>query len=244
MKKSITILLVSVMLIGSLSACKEKDNSSSYSQNATDSSSSQSASQISEPDSSEAPPESVDDGKHLNTIGLYLEDEQKTKFFLADTFNSKWVKGKDIGCFQSYYTREQTLPHQRLGTAFEVYCNNFEDAFDYKLGYKIVIKLNSGEELSVNILVPADTEKYKDYIETYLYDDYHATPGKFYSHLLTNQMKDDTIITGIKLTCGVKSDEVSAITLKAFAYKSADEFDESGNYSGKLYSTSLITRQQ
>ncbi len=44
-----------------------------------------------------------------------------------------------------------------------------------------------------------------EYLEVYLYDSIHHKPGEWYSHLLENQMKEETLITSFKLTPGVGS---------------------------------------
>jgi len=74
-----------------------------------------------------------------------------------------------------------------------------------------------------------------EYLEVYLYDSIHHKPGEWYSHLLENQMKDETLITSFKLTPGKEISQVESITLKNFVYKDDDDFDPAtGIYIGRV----------
>jgi hypothetical protein len=53
-------------------------------------------------------------------------------------------------------------------------------------------------------------------------------------------MKEETIITSIKLTSGSKIAQVGDITLTAFIYNGDDCFDADGNYIGLVSETIVI----
>ena len=55
-------------------------------------------------------------------------------------------------------------------------------------------------------------------------------------------MKDDTLITSIKLTGGRHIGEVQEIWLTAFVYASQEDFDASGSYTGETSCTLHITK--
>ena len=74
-----------------------------------------------------------------------------------------------------------------------------------------------------------------------MYDDVHVTPGVWYTHLEDKDMKEDTIITSIKLTSGSRIAEVGDIVLTAFIYDGADCFDADGIYIGAVSESIMIT---
>ena len=59
------------------------------------------------------------------------------------------------------------------------------------------------------ILRPKDTEEFYDYLEVYLYDDYHRTGG-WYSHTTDSEFNDNTLLTSIKLTAGKNVSEITS----------------------------------
>jgi hypothetical protein len=73
-----------------------------------------------------------------------------------------------------------------------------------------------------------------------MYDDVHVTPGVWYTHLEDKDMKDETVITSIKLTSGSKIKQVGDIALTAFIYNGDDCFDAEGNYIGLISETIVI----
>lgn len=238
-KKSIYVVLVLCLML--CSACSGKSDSSDKA-SISDTASSKvtttvpaDSSSVAESATTQAKEEPKDDGTHLNTIGLYVPNKEKNNRELITTFKSNWIKGKDITCFEAFATREPVIPNTQFITAWKSYWDNFKDSSEYKIGYFMTLTLDTSEQLSVRILTPQDTEIYKPYIETYLYDDFHQTPGVFYSHVIPSQLNKDTICTSIKLTAGVKSEKVKEITLSAFAYQSDKDFDPATKkYIGKL----------
>ena len=87
---------------------------------------------------------------------------------------------------------------------------------------------------------PSDSADFFEYLEIYMYDDIHVTPGVWYTHLEDSDMDDETIISSIKLTSGSKIAEVGDIILTAFIYDGADNFDADGEYIGEVLQSIVI----
>ena len=114
---------------------------------------------------------------------------------------------------------------------FKDYLDKYTNIDNFKIGYKISF-LTSNGEVNKTILSPKDTEEFFNYLEIYLYDDYHRQPGVWYSHTTEEEYNEETLLTSIKLTAGKNiNDIISDITLTAFTYD-YDDFDEFGNYKG------------
>lgn len=90
------------------------------------------------------------------------------------------------------------------------------------------------------MLKPSDALSFFDYLEIYLYDDIHQTPGAWYTHLEDKDMLESTIISSIKLTSGSKISEVGDITLTAFLYQGDQCFDAQGQYFGSVLESITI----
>lgn len=248
MKKELKILalICSTLVICSIvfSACGKKEESSNTKNKSTASASiADSSSQVSSVEESSSLPELIDDGKHITKIGLYLPDDKTYIRKYIPSFQSNWIKGKDIACFETYYSNDPELPPTQAVKLWQSFLDKYVDSAEYKMGYYMTFTLKSGEQHSIRILKPDDTMVYRPYIETYLYDDYHQIPGHFYSHLLPSQMNDNTMTSSIKLTVGQKGDEVDNIQLTVFAYKSDADFDAGTKYIGRISNTINITRK-
>jgi len=149
---------------------------------------------------------------------------------------------KDIDCFEILASRDS----QVAGGSFR---RMWTDAWNAeptdpaaKIGFYISFELTSGEVVSATILKPSDSKDFFEYLEIYLYDDIHQTPGVWYTHLEDRDMKEETVISSIKLTSGSKIHEVGDIFLTAFIYNGPDCFDAQGNYIG-LISDTIEIRQ-
>ncbi len=239
-------LLCSALVVCSIvfSACGKKEESSNTKNESTASASiADSSSQVSSVEESSSLPELIDDGKHITKIGLYLPDDKTYIRKYIPSFQSNWIKGKDIACFETYYSNDPELPPTQAVKLWQSILDKYVDSAEYKMGYYMTFTLKSGGQHSIRILKPDDTMVYRPYIETYLYDDYHQIPGHFYSHLLPSQMNDNTMTSSIKLTVGQKGDEVDNIQLTVFAYKSDADFDAGTKYIGRISNTINITRK-
>ncbi len=241
-----TALLCSVLIFCSIvfSACgKKKESPETKNDSKVSASIADSSSEVSSVEESSSLPELIDDGKHITKIGLYLPDDKTYIRKYIPFFQSNWIKGKDIACFETYYSNDPELPPTQAVKLWQSFIDKYVDSSEYKMGYYMTFTLKSGEQHSIRILKPEDTQVYKQYIETYLYDDYHQIPGHFYSHLLPSQMNEKTMTSSIKLTVGQKGDEVDNIQLTVFAYKGDADFDASTKYIGRISNTINITRK-
>ena len=161
---------------------------------------------------------------------------------MGDTFSAKWKKGKDIGSFEVVASDEALLDGSFFGDIFGAAWKQFPDADACKIGYALRYTLDDGTEIRYSMLAPKHIE-HTEFIEVWLYDDYHREPHQFYSHLKDSQMKKDTLITSIKLTAGKEIDRVTDIWLEAFICASLDDFDADRNYIGSTSCTIHITKQ-
>ena len=128
-----------------------------------------------------------------------------------------------------------------FGDIFGAAWTAFPDANSCKIGYTLRYTLDDGSEIRYTMLSPKHIE-HTEYIECWLYDDYHREPHKFYSHLKPSSMKSETLITSIKLTAGKQISHVTDLWLTAFICASLDEFDANRNYTGPPSCTLHILR--
>ncbi len=161
---------------------------------------------------------------------------------MGDTFSAPWKKGKDIGSFEVIASDEAQLDGDFFGDIFGAAWKQFPDANACKIGYTLRYTLDDGTEIRYTMLSPKYIE-HTEFIEVWLYDDYHRKPHQFYSHLKNSQMKSDTLITSIKLTAGKQISRVTDIWLTAFVCASLDDFDAERNYIGNTSCTIHILKE-
>ena len=159
---------------------------------------------------------------------------------MGDTFTAPWKKGEDIGSFEVIASDEDLLPGDFFGDIFGNAWKAFPDADRCKIGYTLRYTLDDGQEIRYTMLSPKHIE-HTEYIECWLYDDYHREPHEFYSHL--KSAGKNTLMTSIKLTCGSQIKHVQDIWLTAFICSSLDEFDEQRNYTGNVSCTIHILKK-
>ena len=172
-------------------------------------------------------------------VGIYIPAEDGTAARKRITeFSSRRTAKKDIDCFEILASRDDL----RAGYSFKAIWNEawgaHEDAQDTRIGLILTLSLKSGETITKQILAPSDSQSFFDYLEVYLYDDIHQTG--WYSHLEDKDMKEETIITSVKLTSGARIAEVGDITLTVFLYSGQECFDLQGNYIGDVTDTIVI----
>lgn len=161
---------------------------------------------------------------------------------MGDTYAAPWKKGKDIGSFEVIASDEALLDGDFFGDIFGKAWTAFPDAGSCKIGYALRYTLDDGTEIRYSMLAPKHIE-HTEFIEVWLYDDYHRKPHQFYSHLKDSQMKGDTLITSIKLTAGKEIGRVTDIWLQAFICASLDDFDAERNYIGNTSCTIHIVKE-
>ena len=174
-----------------------------------------------------------------DTVGIYIPAEDGTAARKRITeFSAKRTAKKDIDCFEILASRDALRPGYSFKGIWNDAWNAHENAEDTKIGLILTLNLKNGEVITKQILNPGDSQSFYDYLEVYLYDDIHQTG--WYSHLEDKDMKEETMITSVKLTSGTKIAEVGDITLTAFLYNGQDCFDAQGDYIGRVSETIVI----
>ena len=164
-------------------------------------------------------------------IGLYKYYGRYKNRELITEYTETWTYHKDISSFEVFYTNDSSITGNYFQDTFKEYYDKYENIDNYKIGYLISFITNNGE-IKKMILSPKDTEDFFEYLEIYLYDDYHRQKGVWYSHTTEEEYNDETLLTSIKLTAGKNiADIISDISLTVFTYD-YDDFDEENNYRG------------
>ncbi|MBQ8131442.1 MAG: hypothetical protein IJ193_03035 [Bacilli bacterium] len=173
-------------------------------------------------------------------IGLYSNGNK------IQTFNAKLTPLEDINIFQIYPSKESSVPSNTpFGQAFyNEYQKYVSTNPNLKIGFNFKYTIDTGEQISYNILNPYQTnEKYSEYILSYLYDDYVNLGKGFYSHLEQSDYNESTLFTSIKLQAGGYSYKIkSNIELTVFTYDTEDDF-ENNEYRGNSKDTITIQIQ-
>lgn len=195
------------------------------------------------PTPSPEPTPTIVPGSIPNVVSFYTPQGKNysPRVRMGDSYTGPWKKGKDIGSFEVIASDDALLDGSFFGDIFEAAWRAFPDADRCKIGYTLRYTLDDGSEIKYSMLSPKHIE-HTEYIECWLYDDYHVTPHKFYSHLKASSMKSDTLITSIKLTAGKQIEHVTDIWLSAFICTSLDDFDEQRNYVGDTSCTIHILK--
>ena len=195
-----------------------------------------------EPTAEPTPEATVVPGEYPDAVSFYQPEDQaySPRVRLGETYSAKWKQGEDIGSFEVIASDADRLEGEFFGDIFGAAWKAFPDADRCKIGYTLRYTLKDGSEIRYSMLSPAHVE-HTEYIEGWLYDDYHREPHKTYSHI--KKMKKDTLMTSIKLTCGKQIDDVEDIWLTAFICSSLAEFDEDRNYLGDTSCTIHIVRE-
>lgn len=178
-----------------------------------------------------------------DTVGLYIPAEDGTRArALVMEFSAKRTAKTDIDCFEVIASQDARLEGSSFASIWNAAWDSYENTENAKIGFVISFDLAGGQTVTKTILKPSDSADFYDYLEIYLYDDIHQTPGVWYTHLEDKDMEDDTVISSIKLTAGSKIGEVGDITLTAFIYNGEDCFDETGAYIGQAAYTVAVTQ--
>ena len=166
-------------------------------------------------------------------LGLYVDEN------LISNYTTDKINGKDIGVFNVYYTKQDKLENNNVKYNWNKYYNEYENIDKYKIGYIISFTVDN-KIYKEQILDPNSTFIFSPYIYIYLYDDINQPDGAWYSHILPEEVTDNTIYSSIKL---FKADNISnitsPITLSVFTYDE-DDFDSNNNYIGSSIYTITI----
>jgi hypothetical protein len=190
------------------------------------------------------PTPTVVPGSRPDVISFYHPKDKNysPRVRFGDTYTGPWKKGKDIGSFEAIPSEADLLDGEFFGDIFGAAWTAFPDANSCKIGYTLRYTLDDGNEIRYTMLSPKHIE-HTEYIECWLYDDYHREPHKFYSHLKPSSMKSETLITSIKLTAGRQISHVTDLWLTAFICDSLDDFDAERNYIGNTSCTIHILKK-
>ncbi len=225
MKKHIIILLlISILLVGCTKKQTEVKDKTKKVENTEQ--------------KEEVPQEPVYSDQNNTPIGLFSNGQK------ISTFNAHLTPLEDINIFQIYPAKEGIIQGNFGESFYNEYSKYKTTIPNLQIGFNIKYTLETGENVSYNILNPYQTnEKYSEYILSYLYDDY-ANRGKgFYSHLEQSDYNENTLFTSIKLQAGGYSYKIkSNIELTVFTYDSEDDF-ENGEYRGNSKDTITIQIQ-
>lgn len=174
-------------------------------------------------------------------VGLYIPAEDGTKGRkLVTLFECKRVAKQDIDCFEVLASQDDYVSGSSFSGMWKKAWEDSAAEENSKVGFHIQFDLNDETSVSRTILKPSDAKDFYDYLEIYLYDDIHQTPGVWYTHLEDGDMGEETVISSIKLTSGAQIDQVGDITLTAFVYQGEDCFDENGAYIADVLYTVAI----
>lgn len=174
-------------------------------------------------------------------LGLYKYYGRGKNRELIKKYSNNWTYHNDISSFEVFYTNEESINGNYLQDTFKEYLNTYTNIENYKIGY-IISFITINGEINKTILSPKDTEEFFNYLEVYLYDDYHREKGVWYSHTTQEEYNDETLLTSIKLTAGKNISEIiSDISLTAFTYD-YDDFDDYGNYKGISKYTIIVKK--
>ena len=142
----------------------------------------------------------------------------------------------------TFYSNDEFIKLDFYQNIWKNYASNIENINNYKIGWEISFDTYD-KKIYKKISYPNDTSDFYDYLEVYLYDSLNQEIGAWYSHLLDEQIKDNTLLTTIKLTCGNKCNEITSnIHVKVFSYNGNDDFDDLGFYRGSSYSNLIIKK--
>ena len=177
----------------------------------------------------------IDDYKDNNPIkvGLY----QNNKLVKEITFTK--ANHKEVGTYNAYYTNKDKVESNSVKDNWYRYYKQYDDIKDYKTGFYVSFEVD-GKKYEETVLDPSSKHKLTPYLYIYLYDSYNYKPGTTYTHLETNDVKDNTVYTSIKLYLAQEGSKItSPITLEVFTYKEGD-INESGYYRGNSKYTMTI----
>ncbi|MBE6148904.1 MAG: hypothetical protein E7167_05435 [Firmicutes bacterium] len=171
-------------------------------------------------------------------ISLYVDNTSGGLDKVTDEFRETWRLKRDIVVFGSVFSDEEELASDYFQNIWKNNAQNYENFQKYKTGWHVSFQLLDGTIYDQMIFNPIDVTDFYDYLELYLYDSANQPIGKWYSHLTEEDMKDDTVMTSLKLTAGSKFEQIaSEITVSVFTYDSEDDFDVNGKYRGNSMST-------
>lgn len=153
-------------------------------------------------------------------IGLYIKSGSD-KRVLQNQMQAEYAVGKDITVLSAFLTNNPEISGSKFAEVWLSYQNKLPETATYKIGYLLSYGLVSGNHIEQMIKEPSDTEQNREYLETYIYDDVHQSG--WYSHLLSSDITEKTVVTSIKLTGGPNVADVKDIAVEAFLYNPEED---------------------
>ena len=178
------------------------------------------------------------------TLGFYRRDKALGARVRMGDSALKWTAGTDIQTFSTFFSDEEQLSAASFSGVFRDCIGKIPGSEQFRIGYSVTFSFrDSGETVTTVIKTPTDLGAYFSYLEIYLYDDVNQEPGAWYSHLLPEQVTENTLLSSLKLTAGKNIDALGdMITVTAFAYRSDADFAPDGSYCGMYKTTARISR--
>lgn len=164
----------------------------------------------------EALPVEQEEEKPPLPLGLYIKTGSGSRERIT-TMEATYTVGQDIVVLSAFLSEEPTISGAGFAGVWNGLRDGIAEAAGCKIGYHISYETASGEAVTQTILGPEDTEVNRNWIETYIYDDVHQEG--WYSHLLPDEVTDQTVVTTIKLTGGPEVADVGDITVEAVLYE-------------------------
>ena len=176
-------------------------------------------------------------------VRLYYLNYAEGEAELIKKYSDTWSEDEDLACFAAFVSDQDVIAFSSETEAHQEDWDSIESDVNYQIGYEISFDVN-GESKRITILEPkdiedskylfmgdVDTEEVTGYMGVWVYDDYHQDGG-FYTHVLSDEFDENTLLTSIKLRPTPKSGELDNLKLKVFSYSSELEFDDEGYYNG------------
>lgn len=155
----------------------------------------------------------------------HSEPGVREDYSVSARYEDDMSQGRDLCVLGAFPSIEATLSGKNMGEIWSSCLRQNSLSDSLRPGFLLEFDTPDGH-CSKLILRPSDiTDAYWDYIETYIYDDIHQTPGAWYSHLLDSEFTDETIVTSVKITAGERISEVRSLTLSVFLYDVGDRAD-------------------
>lgn len=185
--------------------------------------------------------EVIDEYIDDNSIKIALYKKENGVYKRQDTFLSPMESFNDIALFSIILDDKKEMSGSIKGL-YQEYKNKYENFSNYKIGYQIEFKLKDGTHFKETILKPVEFSEFSfsNYLYVWLYDDINNSG--WYSHLESDEVTSDTVMSSIKLMSTTGSKEIDGpIRLTVFTYD-LDDFDELGYYRGVSQFTTSIER--
>ena len=193
------------------------------------------------PEETTAEPERIANDK---PVKLYYMDYGSSTAVLVKHFDAEWSPDEDLAIFGVFNSDDPEIEFTSEKWAHIDLWDAVQTDVDYKIGYELSFDVD-GEHKIITILEPRDVDKAPElfngdwdtdeitgYMGVWIYDDVNQEDGAWYSHLLQEEVNEDTLMTSIKLRPTYDADKISNLKLKVFSYSSSKEFDAEGHYCG------------